>query len=500
MDLPMHWPMDTDDVAHEKREVIQDFWRALLLDPEIFNETGVFLAEHCSPRQGVEFVLFRSGGYNISFLMTFTAGTDSGGKMLRFPIAGANMFPEEKVRNEVSIIQFISEKTSNGIIPIPVPTISGWGQRSESPANLGPYIIMDYIDHKRSIGELLEKPGRQPDDRPELNPDMSIPRLKALYRELANVVFSLSTLSLNRIGSLKQTSSSTSSSSTWEVIYPPLSLSMNELVGIGTLPQSKIPSTTYNSASSYFEALAELHIQHLKHQRNDAITSADDCRRKFVARFLFRKLIWYQELKEQWINHEDGPFPVWCDDLRPESFLVDEAEKTTGVVDWEFAYTAPVEFSNAPPWWLILRSPDRWLKGLDDWCIEYEKRLPIFLQAMRECEEEVFQARNERLEEHQRLSTRMKDSWESGDFWIVYAARSDFFFDAIYWNRIDERFFGRHDGELCDVWKERLDLLTPEEEATMEEYVALKLQENKTRVLAWDPDAYTLECMAKIDA
>jgi len=38
------------------------------------------------------------------------------------------------------------------------------------------------------------------------------------------------------------------------------------------------------------EVLADLNIEHLAHQRNDAVESADDCRRKFVARRLLRKL------------------------------------------------------------------------------------------------------------------------------------------------------------------------------------------------------------------
>lgn len=216
--------------------------------------------------------------------MTFI-DNDASGAILRFPLPGVHMFPEEKLRNEVSVTQFITERTSRRI-PIKGPLILRWGERNKSPLNLGPFIIMDYIDHKRSMSDLLEMPGRQSKQRPELNPDISTTKLKALYRELANIVFSLSTLSANRIGSLKQTGKST-----WEVAYRPLSISMNEIVRLGTLARSKNPTTVYDRASLYFEALAELHISHLKHQRNNAIDSADDCRRKFVARFLFRKLV-----------------------------------------------------------------------------------------------------------------------------------------------------------------------------------------------------------------
>lgn len=96
------------------------------------------------------------------------------------------------------------------------------------------------------------------------------------------------------------------------------------------------------------------------------------------------------------------------------------------------------------------------------------------------------------LKEYQRLSRPMRDSWESGDFWIAYAARNKFAFDAIYWEKIDRRFFGAVDCSVDDVWKHRLGLFNGEEKDEMENLVALKLREMKTRILAWDPDDYTL--------
>ncbi|CAG8007851.1 unnamed protein product [Penicillium salamii] len=354
-----------DDAAWEKSDEVEMSWRAYLFDGDIYNEIGVFLAEHHHPRQWSDFKLFRIGGYNSSFLMTFT-DSKTGGAILRFPLPGVHMFPEEKVRNEVSIMHFIVEKSSK-TMPIPVPLVSCWGERDKSPSKLGPFIIMGYIDHDKSVSDVLETPGRQPQQRPRLNPDISIPKLKVIYIELANIVLSLSTLSADRIGSLRQTDKST-----WEVAYRPLSLSMNEIVQLGTLPRSKLPTVIYDRAYLYFEALAELHISHLQHQRNDAIDSADDCRRKFVARFLFRKIIRDRDLRDKWMFYDNGPFPIWCDDFRPQNVMVDEAEKVVGVVDWEFTYTAAVEFSHAPPWWLLLEKPEYWPDGLDDWCTVYE--------------------------------------------------------------------------------------------------------------------------------
>lgn len=66
-----------------------------------------------------------------------------------------------------------------------------------------------------------------------------------------------------------------------------------------------------------------------------------------------------------------------------------------------------------------------------------------------------------------------------------------FAFDAIYWQKIDQRFFGPTESP-GDAWKESLDLLDEKQKADMEQLVARKLEEMKTRALAWDPDEYTV--------
>lgn len=46
------------------------------------------------------------------------------------------------------------------------------------------------------------------------------------------------------------------------------------------------------------------------------------------------------------------------------------------------------------------------------------------------------------LFESQRLSPRMKDSMETGLFWVCLAARYSSMFDEIYWTFIDRRYYG----------------------------------------------------------
>ncbi|CAG8895264.1 unnamed protein product [Penicillium egyptiacum] len=176
---------------------------------------------------------------------------------------------------------------------------------------------------------------------------------------------------------------------------------------------------------------------------------------------------------------------MWCDDFRPTNVLLNKDLKITGVVDWEFSYTAPTEFTYAPPWWLLLERPEYWPQDLDDWTDVFDRRLQTFLQAMIDRENAAS------TKEEERLSGPMRESWESGDFWIAYAGRRGNASDSIYRKKIDQRFFGQTDN-VEDAWRERLDLLSDKEKDEMETLVEKKLKEMENMVLAWDPDEYTL--------
>jgi aminoglycoside phosphotransferase (APT) family kinase protein len=474
--------MHYDDVAWEKSEAISDEWVRQFLEPETLQQVGNFLLRYHRPGDASVFTFLGKGAYNISFKMEYKNASTA---VIRFPQPGATMFPEEKTRNEVATLRYIYDQTS-----IPVPFVHHWATRKDSPLELGPVIIMDYCEHDKCMYDALNIPECPKQEPGTLDPNISEAKLEALYSEAASILLQLSRPSFPRIGSLDQVEDFT-----WEVTKRPLSMPMNSLIRLGALPQSKLPATTFPATSSYMEALAELHIVHITNQRNDAIDSADDCRRKLVARYLFRKLAKEHRLTKQWAFFDKGPFKLWCDDFRPANILLDEGLKIVGVVDWEFTYAAPIEFSFAPPWWLLIEKPEYLPQGLDDWCVEYERHLQTFLRVMRAEEDKTIKER--RLKDSQRLSAAMQDSWKSGDFWISYAARNNFAFDLVYWHKIDQRFFGRTCSTVDDVWKERLDLLEPEERAEIERVVAIKVEEMKTRELDWNPDEHTKKLLEK---
>ncbi|KAJ5594933.1 uncharacterized protein N7459_001141 [Penicillium hispanicum] len=466
--------MCPDDLAWEQAEETSDKWLAQFLELDVLRPIADFILSH---NRGVatEFAILRKGSYNISLRLKYR----NGATVIRLSQPGAVLIPEEKVVNEVAMMRFLTDQTS-----IPIPFVLCSGTKKQSPLELSPFIIMDYIEHESKMYDALNIPGCPKEERGILDPDIDEDRLELLYGQLAGVLLQLYIPSLPLIGSLTQIDDFT-----WEVARRPLSMNMNELVRLGGLPRSKLPSlsTTFNTSSSYIEALAELNIEHLVHQRNDSVESADDCRRKFVARQLFRKLARDKRLTNPLL--EKGPFKIWCDDLRPANVLLNENMQIAGVVDWEFTYAAPAEFSHAPPWWLLIEKPELWPKGIEDWTRVFDYRLKTFLKALRVSEDTAIQ--HGRLGEDQRLSKPMHESWESGDFWIMYAALHSFAFDGIYWHKIDPRFFGPAESPE-QAWKERLELLEEKEKDEMETLVARKMKEMDTRILAWDPDEYTM--------
>jgi hypothetical protein len=181
-------------------------------------------------------------------------------------------------------------------------------------------------------------------------------------------------------------------------------------------------------------------------------------------------------------------FRLYGDDLRPGNILINDANEVVSVIDWEFTYTAPTQFVLDPPWWLLLDTPEMWDAGIDDWVENYELRLETWLSAMNEAEES---AGSECQSTEFPLSAYMRESWETGRFWLTYAGRKSWAFDTVYWKYLDERFFGKREDhvEKNDIWKTRVHLLHEGARNAMEPFVQRKLEEIKERKLVdWDPE------------
>ncbi|PWY91539.1 hypothetical protein BO94DRAFT_462054 [Aspergillus sclerotioniger CBS 115572] len=397
------------------------------------------LAQKHRPGKPVSACLWKSGAFNICYRVRYEEGPDV---IVRFAALGRAILRREKVRNEVATMRYIHRTTS-----ITVPEVLGSGI-----CWAGPYIVMSFLEG-RPLSQLLKDPSVE--GRPVLNPQISDQSLRWAYREMAGLILELSRHEFNAIGALEENELGLS------ITERPLTFNMNELMGSANLPEEAFPSHSFSSAIDYFQALAGQHLSHLRLQQQDAVSSEEDCRRKFTARYLFLNIT-----KNLSTEHPQGPFRLYCDDLRPSNILVESdpscAICVSGVIDWEFTYVAP--------WWLLLQSPEDWEDDLDEFLTRYSPRLSTFLEVLRDCENKLIE--RHLLSEPQRLSPRMARSMETGLFWVCLAARYSSMFDEIYWTFIDRRYHG-----TFTSLDDRVRLLDQEQQHEMNELVRLKTRQ-----------------------
>ncbi|KAF4158940.1 hypothetical protein CNMCM6936_004730 [Aspergillus lentulus] len=248
---------------------------------------------------------------------------------------------------------------------IPVPHILHYGMAKESPDELGSFIIMEYIEHEYDFVDALNTPGIPDDERPILDPQLSEERLIFAYGQMADIMLQLSKHTFTEIGCIARANEDDDFDDVWVVKRRPLTLNMNELVQVGNFPPHLLPDDPFPTSSSYYLALAHMHINHLVTQRNDAVDSPEDCRTKCIARLLFRKLAREGRFRKY---NDRGSFKLFCDDIRPANVLTNfmtnvltNAEfKVVGAIDWGYTYAAPLEFAYSVPFWLLLELPEYW--------------------------------------------------------------------------------------------------------------------------------------------
>ncbi|KAG8426552.1 hypothetical protein J3459_008030 [Metarhizium acridum] len=376
---------------------------------------------------------------------------------------------------------------------IPIPKIYYYGTGAENPTSLGPFIIMDYIKHDRTMSDALKDPLLGPDEPHVLDANISNQKLKFLYRQMADILLQLSTLRFSHIGSLVQDKDEAVSVSGRPLIHVsgrPLIQNMNSLVELAGVVPSLLPSKRYSTSTEWYSAMADMHLAQLAFQHNDAVSDEDDARDKYIARQLFRRLASSGQLALGLVPEDkhycESTFRLFSENLRPSNVLIDQHLRVVGVIDWEFAYFAPAQFSADPPWWLLLKSPEDWPDGYNSWMEAYEPRLNTFLSVLEEEEKKTrtpsFPAKGSDLP----LSQRMRKSWESKTWMVSYAARNSWSFDFIFWRYLDHAYFGQNeDGD----YQTRLNLLSEEEIAAMEALVEIKMEESMDRKLVhWEHD------------
>ncbi|KFG79289.1 hypothetical protein MANI_011679 [Metarhizium anisopliae] len=433
------------------------------------------------------------GGFNILYRIRLPQVTPD--IMIRLPCPSLVQFPDEKTAQEGATATFVAQNTN-----LPVPKVHYYG--CDSPVGL--YVILDRVENRGSMSARLTRPSQDPSAPHVLDPNVAQATLQAIWCQVAHCLVQLSRLTFSRIGSVVEVDKGI-----YRVARRPVTHNMTDMVRLANVPRDILPPRhkTYDTADQWYTALAEMHIGQLIFQHNDAVSSEDDCRNKYVARQVFRRLAKQGKLstfgfqQDSWSAQSckilpstlcpappgTHSFRLWGDDFRAGNILLTESDEIAALIDWEFTYAAPTQFILDPPWWLLIETAEMWNAGMDDWVSTYHVRLQTWLVALEEAEANTAEPNHL----PQPLSRYMRESWETGRFFLSYAARKSWAFDAVYWKFLDERFFGaRGDGvDKGDLWRTRVHLLNDGEREAMEPFVERKMEEmGDRRIVDWDPD------------
>ena len=225
-------------------------------------------------------------------------------------------------------MNYLSKYTS-----IPIPCVYHWGCTKESPQQLGPFMIEEFIEGE-NLGDILKKSTDNEADPAILDPAIDEAKLNIVYEQIAGFMLELSRLEFSRIGAI----SKDTVSGEWTIAEPSLTYDMNEVVGFTGFPANYFTTMpSFSRSSDYFAARAQCLQAHLETQRNIAFEDGDITWNRYVARHCFGKLI-----ATHGIVDDSGPFRIFCDDLRPFNMLVNpKTMHITALLDLEFTNVMP---------------------------------------------------------------------------------------------------------------------------------------------------------------
>ncbi|OBT76811.1 hypothetical protein VF21_04529 [Pseudogymnoascus sp. 05NY08] len=298
------------------------------------------------------------------------------------------MFAEQKVRAEAATMRYIREKTD-----IPVPTVIAYGMADNNPSGLDLFLITTFVKGML-LGEMLKADSLDEQGDKVLRSDIPDSILEVVYRQIADITLELSEHDFDQIGSL-----SLNVDDTWSIGSGPLTLNSNELA-----------RNTLLAICSGPPFLVSCHGDTTKAPLNFSVT-----------------------ISGRGTN------------------LVDDSFKITGIIDWEWCYAAPFQFTYSPPRWLLLKEPAYWNYNSDDLLGTYLSKLEIFIRILEEQEHHRHAVSGKNADPN--LSSLMRRSIADNTFWFHEAARDSFALDRIYWSRLDSFCYGpiRDQDERSDI-------------------------------------------------
>ncbi|KAK2757120.1 hypothetical protein FQN54_005090 [Arachnomyces sp. PD_36] len=353
---------------------------------------------------------FHHGAFNVGMKMVFSDGT---AWMVRFPRAGmvCDDYADEKVAMEVTALNLIHDRTS-----VPVPRVHAWGPAASNLLDLGPYIMMDFIDGV-SLSDLLKDPNAEYPTR-LMRADISDSDIEVIYRQLANYLLQIFKLDFDQIGSLP-----------WPVVGyqsdtppPPLTFKAHSILQNGGVNTFGDQLQGFTTTTEYFQYVVGQDWEQLVQQPN-SIVGSYDAKNKYVAFKVLKALI--SDLVNA--KYDRCKFKLICDDLGLANLIVRSREDLTvvGVVDLEWSYIGPAQLFGSAPWWLLQDRPVHSAWDCKDGkppeiASRYFKCLEIFTRVLEE--EEAKMPGHEEGE----LSSLVRWSQSSGAMWLHMLLLSGF--------------------------------------------------------------------------
>lgn len=137
-----------DEIAEANSDDICRSWIRKVIDTK--DEIVAFVDYRLDGGGTGEFIGFLKGLFNLS--LRIGLGHEHQSALIRFRKPGHTTWRAEKVKNEVQIIEYLSQHTA-----IPLPHVRSWGMTEESPNQMGSFVIMDFIDGTR-LSTILKQP------------------------------------------------------------------------------------------------------------------------------------------------------------------------------------------------------------------------------------------------------------------------------------------------------------------------------------------------------
>ena len=252
-----------------------------------------------------------------------------------------------------------------------------------------------------------------------------------LYTQLADIFIQLRRCEFSHIGSL--TLDPIDDETPIFSHNRPLSIDINDQELGGLSPTSIIgPSKIYTTVIDYIYAQTQLLFNQFDKQQNSVYNEAD-------ARYHLYGLYQFRSILMGWLRREynEGPFILIHGDFRTANVLVDKNLNITGVLDWEWSRTVPVQMFLPPTW---LRGSD--IHGLLSFHgLGYGSYLANFRDLV-EAREKEMHCQGSGGEEKIPLSKLWGEVYKFSNFLIGQALlRLDVAGD-VYWDRLDRHYFG----------------------------------------------------------